>query len=374
MQDLTADANNIAGEACLYVYAQEQSGCYAVNAVSGTEASIAAIGPGGSNSMLWDFTAGNPASGNFQQQRVAGVFLDARDGEPMKTVAHGTITPYNSPTNMSSPNAVPYGLEFIGSSDITIESVHTEAANDGIHCEGYTSNGTPNYATCWILSTDAGGDHIPVETNAVHIGSLVGTAVVNVAGGNAAHALTDDTPAIPVNYGATGTYILGQYDANGSRMTLVPQAGQPQVFDGPLFLNNGSTLSPSAGALGFAHGIAVPTGSSSWPTGTAIVEGSSLATTSYGLELPASKGQGVLQMYIDPSSLTSLIGSFSGDTNHSKHSTNTGAVTGPSTLVCGLPRWMQPTRPLSLKLLSKRDLVDMYRHAHSRPDQDFLYR
>jgi hypothetical protein len=184
VQDLTADANNIAGEACLYVYAQEQSGCYAVNAVSGTEASIAAIGPGGSNSMLWDFTAGNPASGNFQQQRVAGVFLDARDGEPMKTVAHGTITPYNSPTQLNSPNAVPYGLEFIGGSDITIESVHTEAVNDGIHCEGYTSNGTPNYATCWILSTDAGGGgHVTApETNAVHVGQLVGTAVVNVAG------------------------------------------------------------------------------------------------------------------------------------------------------------------------------------------------
>jgi hypothetical protein len=56
----------------------------------------------------------------------------------------------------------------------------------------------------------------------------------------------------------------------------VPQAGQLQVLDGPLFLNNGSTSSPIAGALGFAQGTDV---SSGWATNNvAIIEGPSAPT------------------------------------------------------------------------------------------------
>jgi hypothetical protein len=316
-QDLTADANNIAGEACLYVYSQEQSGCYAVNAISGTEASIAAIGPGASDSMLWDFTAGNPASGPVQQERVAGVFLDGRDGEPMKTVLHGTITPYNTPTGTSA-NSVLYGLWFVGGKniDITIESVHTEAAQNGITCAGDPANNQA-YPICWILSTDPGGGGLLAapEINAVQIGQQVGTAIVNVIQNNANNALEDITTGVPIDHHGSGTYILGQFDASGSRLTMVPQGGELQTFDGPLFLNDGNNGgSPSAGSVGFNQGADV---SGVWASSNvATIEGPPTTFTSYRLSLPAGGNSGILQGALSSGVVAA---SFSGDSNHSNH-------------------------------------------------------
>ena len=290
VQDLTADSNNIAGESCLYVYAQEQSGCYGVNAISATEATFAAIGPGSQNSMIYDFVASNPnnVSGPYYLPRLAGIYLDARDGPAMKTVMHGTITPYSKPAGSS----VFAGLSYIGSGSITIESVHTENVTNGIYCDGYSDSVSSTKANCFILSTDPASGASYNEENTVLIGQQANSYYVNTVSGMSTNAFRDDTIALvgaglgncnsgnSLCYTRSGTYQAGVADV-GSLRTRIPSAPlQTSWFDGPLFLSNAG----NAGSIGLHQGSDVSGG---WAPNTVTIEAPD-SVTSYRLQFPSA--------------------------------------------------------------------------------------
>jgi hypothetical protein len=110
-------------------------------------------------------------------------------------------------------------------------------------------------------------------------------------------------------------------------MTLLPQPGKLQVFDGPLFLNNGSTTPASAGSLGFAAGNEVQSG---WPANTAVVEAPGTSNfLPYRFTLPIRPKAGVLQGSINILDSSLINGSFSGDSDYSQHFTDrTTSVSG----------------------------------------------
>ncbi|MBZ5573170.1 MAG: hypothetical protein LAO09_14965 [Acidobacteriia bacterium] len=343
VQDLTADANNIAGSAVTYIYGQEQSGAYAINALSGSEATIVAVGPGTQNSMLYDFVVSNPNNdlAYYHQQRLAGVYLDARDGQPMKTVLHGTITPYNNPSTTLGPDTtVPAGIAYIGGDDITMESVHTENVQDGILCDGdVDSSSKPN---CYILSTDAAAGNVGKENNTVHIGSQTNSYFVNTVKAMSDNALLDDTislvtgapfancsfpyPTTSFCYTQNGIYQGGVNDGNKLRTRILTAPLQVSWFDGPMFLTN----SGNAGSLGFQKGSDV----SSWPAwvanNVATIEGapdSAPTFGSYRFTLPAGAKSGIFQGLNSVSNPDIVTGTFSGDDAHSKHNLgNTGTI------------------------------------------------